>query len=556
MTGSHRSRPASSSRAGVRRAVRLSLLALATVFLAACAHTNATRRTGQSQRYLATGTPASEYRTEPTATDAFRGPHAARVAQGFQRALDRRGVRLVPDGRLGELAARVGDALDAQGSPPPYAAIDLWTHHLGLFEPAPHLLVLAQSDASTLADRVEREIAPILGQQQYTHFGAATLERDGTVFAVLVLSWRWANLETVPRSIAPGSEIALRGALLNGVHDAELVVSYPDGTNFRTPATAGKNFALQAPTRGRGEHRVELLANSALGDTVVANFPVYVGVPPATEVVVAGEVADASGAQLDEAAAKRHLLELVNAERSRAGLSTLTLNEPLSRIARAHSQDMQVHNFVGHNSPTTGDASARVKRADVRTSLVLENIGRGYSADEVHRGLMDSPGHRANVLNPDATDIGLGLVLAPEDQRMAYLVTELFARFAKKVDVEEATAELFASVNRERVRRGLSALRNDATMAGLAATTAQTFFDQPHSDRQRLVEQLNKLTASKRLGYTRIGTLMTVVSAPDEAAAIDTLLDPKARGLGLGLAQGTREDTIENAIAVVALIGY
>jgi hypothetical protein len=49
---------------------------------------------------------------------------------------------------------------------------------------------------------------------------------------------------------------------------------------------------------------------------------------------------------------------------------------------------------------------------------------------------------------------------------------------------------------------------------------------------------------------------MTVVSAAEEATNIETLLDPKARGLGLGLAQGTRSDTIENAIAVVALIGY
>jgi hypothetical protein len=106
------------------------------------------------------------------------------------------------------------------------------------------------------------------------------------------------------------------------------------------------------------------------------------------------------------------------------------------------------------------------------------------------------------------------------------------------------------------VRRGLRALVRDAAMADLSAATARRFFDEPRSDRQRLVEQLNKATAQKRLGYDRIGTLMTVVSAAEEATNIETLLDPKARGLGLGLAQGTRSDTIENAIAVVALIGY
>ena len=541
----------------MRNALWLGLLCTGpSLWLDACAHANSERRAGQSRRFQATGTPASEYSTEPAATDALRGPHASRVAQGLARALQTQRMQLVPDGRLGELAARVGDELDAQGSPPPYAAIDLWTHHLGMFEPAPHLLVLAQNDAGTLAERVERELDQILGQQRYTHVGAATLERDGTVFAVVVLSWRWARIDPVPRSLPAGATIALRGELQRGVHDAELVVSYPDGTSFRSAAKPGTSFALEAPTRGRGEHRVELLANSELGDTVVANFPVYVGVPPTTSILVAGELADASGAQLDEAAAKRHLFELVNRERKRAGLSTLVARDDLERIARAHSEDMQQHGFVGHTSPTTGDASARVKRAGVRTSLVLENIGRGYSADEVHRGLMDSPGHRANVLNPDATHIGLGLVLAPEDQRIAYLVTELFARFAEKIDVEDARDDLFASVNRERTRRGLRALVNDKTMAELAAQTAQTFFTEAHSDRQRLVEQLNKNAASKQLGYARIGTMLTVVTAAQEAAAIDALLDPNARGLGLGLAQGTRDDTIENAIAVVALVGY
>jgi hypothetical protein len=61
---------------------------------------------------------------------------------------------------------------------------------------------------------------------------------------------------------------------------------------------------------------------------------------------------------------------------------------------------------------------------------------------------------------------------------------------------------------------------------------------------------------AKKVRYAKLGALMTVVASVDEAATIDTLLDPAARALGLGLAQGTRADTYENAIAVVALIGY
>jgi hypothetical protein len=49
---------------------------------------------------------------------------------------------------------------------------------------------------------------------------------------------------------------------------------------------------------------------------------------------------------------------------------------------------------------------------------------------------------------------------------------------------------------------------------------------------------------------------MTVVAALDEVAGIEALFDPRARALGVGVAQGSREDTVDDAIAVVILIGY
>jgi uncharacterized protein YkwD len=529
--------------------------ALATLLCACASGGSAVRPDGATVHFSAAGPGANQYQTEPTSGDALRGPHALRVGRGIVRAAQDRAHPLAPDARLGDLAERVAGALDAQGSPPPFAAIDLWTHHLGLFEPAPHLLVLSQGDAATLEDRVATEVASLLPLLRYTHYGAATLEKNGSVFAVIVLSWRWAQLAPLPRAVEPGTSLELKGRLLDNLGAAQLVVSFPDGTSYRSQPQTGTEVALSVPTRGRGEQRVELLASSAtLGETVVANFPIYVGVAPATEVTTQAELG--SGAQLDEQQSSERLLVLINRDRRTAGLAPLAPEGRLARVARAHSVDMEQHAFVGHTSPTTGNAEDRVRRAGIRTPVVLENIGRGYGADEVHRGLMESPGHRENVLSPHATHVGIGVIVSPEDQRNAYLVTEVFARFAAKIDVAAAPALLLSAVNRERERRGLRALVPDKAMAVLCDEAAHGVFVGAAEPRQQTVERLNSRAAKAHPPYARLGALLTLVTALEDATRLDGLLDPAARAVGLGIAQGTRSETIENAIAVVALVGY
>jgi uncharacterized protein YkwD len=505
-------------------------------------------------RFEVEGPGASYYRSTVSAGEGLRGPHAAQVANGIARAASERGQTLTPDPRLGELAAQVAAGLDEQGSPPPYPVIELWTRHLGLFEPTPHLIVLGHPHVASLEQRIVDEVGQLLPQQRYTHYGAVTIDQGGAVRVVLALSWRWVELEPVPRTLAPGARLLIAGRTLPGVRAAQLVVSYPDGTSERGPPQPKPEFSLSVPTHGTGEHRVELLAISSLGTTVVANFPVYVGIAPPTAITVEPELDEG---QLDESEVQARMLALINGERARARLPALALHAGLTEIALAHSEDMQEHGFVGHTSPTTGTAAERVARAGVRTPLVLENIGRGYGPREVHGGLMDSPGHRANVLSADATPVGIGVLATPEDDRVAYLVTELFARMAAKIDVDDAPEQLLETINRARGQRRLPALESDAALSDLCAASARAYFGAPASHtRQQMVEQLNRRAASRHKSYTRLAALLTVVTSLAEAAAIDALLDPKARALGIGIAQGTRQDSVENAIVVVMVIGY
>ncbi|MDX3521884.1 CAP domain-containing protein [Streptomyces scabiei] len=102
---------------------------------------------------------------------------------------------------------------------------------------------------------------------------------------------------------------------------------------------------------------------------------------------------------------------LTNGERAGAGLPPLSPDARLTAAAQAHSADMVARSFYAHTSPDGGEPWHRAAAAGSTHRSVGENIACGQrSAAEVVRGWMDSPGHRANILKPDFTHIGVGFV--------------------------------------------------------------------------------------------------------------------------------------------------
>lgn len=129
-------------------------------------------------------------------------------------------------------------------------------------------------------------------------------------------------------------------------------------------------------------------------------------------------------AQTDARLAKLEnlLFEHVNATRTKNGLKPLVLDSTLSEIARAHSAEMRDLKYFAHESPT---ASRRTpldryrQGTGQRPRFVAENVyrswgGRQQISDEqakrAHDSLMNSPGHRANILHGMPTRIGIGFV--------------------------------------------------------------------------------------------------------------------------------------------------
>lgn len=533
--------------------LRLSLRSLLLFALASgCGGSPGDRSTlGGAQEVEAPDESALSYETAASG-EGVVGPEADAVRQGVERAAQMQNMPLEADPRLARLAEWVAARLGADGEPPPNEVVEFFARHLGLVEPVPHIMVLGQP-SDGLTDGIASSVGQFMQRQRYNRYGAAVVERDRLFFAVVMLSWRWLELEPIPRRVESGTALNVRGRLTGEHRNPTVVVAGPGGDVRRMPAGSGPEFDVRVPTDGAGTYQVELVGRGEHGDTVIANFPVFVGrdIPRTVRLDAGGE----AGAQ-DIETLRRQLFDMLNATRREAGLTPLTEHVGLRDVALGHSRDMAENDFIGHTSPRTGSAADRVRAASLTSGLVLENIGRGYSAQEIHRGLLESPGHRANLVNPDVTHVGIGIVAQPEGSRSAFIVTEVFVRMSERVDLSGAPEELVTLINRARSARGARALELQDHLSNAAQNAAEEFFRNPELSQQDAVDDASASLRRFAIAYRRLGGVMAIVASVDEAGALEPTLDPDVRHVGIGVAQGTRPDTGPNAIAVVIILAW
>ncbi|MGW2896952.1 CAP domain-containing protein, partial [Streptomyces sp. NPDC001212] len=110
-----------------------------------------------------------------------------------------------------------------------------------------------------------------------------------------------------------------------------------------------------------------------------------------------------------QTAVEAEVLRLVNDERAKVGCSALTASSALAGLAQDFSEAMADENFFDHTDPSGASPWDRAARLGI-TSLGGENIARGQAdAEAVMDAWMNSPGHRANILNCDFKTLGVGV---------------------------------------------------------------------------------------------------------------------------------------------------
>lgn len=106
---------------------------------------------------------------------------------------------------------------------------------------------------------------------------------------------------------------------------------------------------------------------------------------------------------------EQEMVRLVNEARAENNVKPLEVDFKLSNVARVKSQDMINNNYFDHNSPTYGSPFDMMKSFKVNFSQAGENIAGNQTVQAAHTSLMNSPGHRKNILNPNFTHIGVGI---------------------------------------------------------------------------------------------------------------------------------------------------
>ena len=120
---------------------------------------------------------------------------------------------------------------------------------------------------------------------------------------------------------------------------------------------------------------------------------------------------------------EQQMLNLVNQERARRGIPALKADLQLTRAARIKSQDMISKRYFSHNSPTYGSPFQMLQRFGISYRTAGENIAGNSTVSGGHTALMNSTGHRANILSRSFTHVGIGIV---DGGQYGKMFTQLF----------------------------------------------------------------------------------------------------------------------------------
>lgn len=143
---------------------------------------------------------------------------------------------------------------------------------------------------------------------------------------------------------------------------------------------------------------------------------------------------------------EQRLFELINEERQSRDLPVLSFSSDLSQLARAHSRDMASRGRISHSSTDGRSYQDRVVNEGYYFIALGENVAfsNGFQPDLVHKELMNSPGHRENILDPSFDEVGIGAVVR---KNKGYFITQDFRRSPVLKDEMDVQRDIQRDIN-------------------------------------------------------------------------------------------------------------
>ena len=256
---------------------------------------------------------------------------------------------------------------------------------------------------------VARWLGPRVGWSEVWDLPVAFI-LTATVIGVLINLVGYAVLKRLPQGIHRKPSNRLLGTvpgfvsgLISAAIAAALLLALPLPRGMRLAAQES-NVAnsLAAYTQ-----RFETALTPIFGDAIAQTLNLLTVRPESDQLVkLPYTVADTQPAPDLEA----QMLVLVNQERAKVGLAPLAPDPELAEVARRHSADMFARGYFSHYTPEGRSPFDRINAAGITYSIAGENLALAPTLSLAHSGLMNSPGHRANILRPEFGRLGIGIL--------------------------------------------------------------------------------------------------------------------------------------------------
>ena len=459
---------------------------------------------------------------------------------------------IATDGRLCAIAdTLLGWKSENKNELPPEAVRSFLAQYFGITGTVRSILIsdLESEDAKIIAAALVDPVVNFAATAQRPLYGMLTERvKKNLTHVVLVLYDEVVQLDApLPRKLAAGATAVFSGQLAGDLKKPRIEVVDPIGQQQKAAELPGQAFKAELKC---GEHAgkilVQVVGEKDGQDTLVTNFPVYCNV--ATP--LAGKLPGAAKGPVDSAAAEKQLLELVNSDRTAAGVKPLNPLPSLSEIARSLAQTRAEGKGI-----TSAELNAKLKAAEIAAPMVLESMAQAFSVDDMYTRLSESPSDRSNTMNPDVTDVGVGVVKGPVvGDRQTYIVAELFVKQRPPADAAQVKSKLYAAIEKKRSDARVPPAEKDKTLEEVAQKYAEAAVKSggrvPKDQESEILAPLYKqsMTVNQLGGYV-----------PDETTAVDVAEQPSivgaARLIGVGVAVGNSPQFGKGSPFVMVLQG-
>ncbi len=497
--------------------------------------------------------PAANYGPDPALTCPDRGVNG--IVSGDL------GNAARPEGRLCAIAETLLGWPGTDKDIPPETVLTVISNDFGLPQPARRIVITQvntiergagekKTEGATdeqLASMIESPIRTFAESATAPRYGLMTERvKAGVTKVVIVMQDQNFEMKPLPRKLNPGQTATLSGTVLGDLNNPKVQYTDPVG-KLEKAEGSGKTFSADLKCGDHpGRMIVRLAAEKEGADVLLANFPVGCGVelPVAAAMPVAGQQAGPG----DPAAAEKQLAQLLNQDRSSAGLKPLKVDDNLAKVARTISD-----NRAKGKGTSSQEVQRLMEEQDISAPLTLVSEAQATNADDAWMRISNSPADRSNAMNPDVTDVGIGVAPAPAvpGAPATMIVTQLYVKQLPPPNAEEVKSKLYDAIATRRSDARAPAVTKDSTLERIAQEYASALAKEKGKVPK---EKVAEIEAPLYKSFSTVNEIGGLKADPLEfAQEPGVVTDAKLVGIGVGV--GPSQQFGKNSTYVVILMG-